>query len=220
VETDEESFADWLRRHIDSRGWDQTEFARQLDIRSQTVSSWMRGVEPRARMVPHIARALGFSAETVIRAIAGASVTEAGFHSPRSITAMLTDAVAVAPVPVPLIRVSDARLKAQAPATDYLYLPTAFRTDRRKRYFALVAPDDAMHPEITTGDTLVIDPSARPIVNDIVVIAAAEGISLGRLTDMSGLRFYRQDATGETVTPARASDVLGVVVVTFRMHRR
>jgi SOS-response transcriptional repressor LexA len=220
VETDEESFADWLRRHIHARGWDQTEFARQLDIPSQTVSSWMQGVEPRTRTIPRIARVLGLPAETVIRAITGMAVTEAGFQSPRSITEMLTDAVAIAPLPVPLIRASDARLKADAPATDYLYLPTGFRTGRRKRYFALVAPDDAMRPEIRTGDTLVIDPTARPTVGDIVVIAAAGGIILGRLTEIGGLRVYLQDATGETVTPRRASELLGVVVVSFRMHQR
>jgi transcriptional regulator with XRE-family HTH domain len=216
----EEGFASWLREQLQIRGWSQTDFAARMGIRSQRVSSWMRGVEPRSRYVHLIARTLGFSAETVFRAIAGATMTEAGFHSPRSITDLLTDAMAMAPVPVPLVRASDAHLKADAPASAYLYLPTSYRADPPKRYFALLAPDDAMMPDIKTWDALVIDPESRPKVNDIAVIATDDGISVARLTEIGARRLYRQDATGETVTAKRASDLLGVVIVTIRSYRR
>jgi phage repressor protein C with HTH and peptisase S24 domain len=220
VENAGSGFAGWLGEQLGVRGWTQKEFAARAGIDPQRVSGWLAGRNPSSKYVPTIARTLGFSAETVYRAIAGHAMTEAGFQSPRSIADAVTEVSALLPVVVPLIRSSEARMRAGAPVVDYLYLPMSYRTDPPKRYFALLAPDDAMLPDIRTWDALVIDPDARPKVNDITVIATNDGISVARLTEIGARRLYRQDATGETVTAKRASDLLGVVIVTIRSYRR
>jgi transcriptional regulator with XRE-family HTH domain len=200
------------------RDWEQSDFASRAGVSRQRVSTWVAGSVPRTENLPTIARTLGVSAETIFRVIEGAPMAESAFHPTRSFADALADASLLAPVAVPLIRAADARLSATAPPTEYVYLPPAYRANPPKRYFALRAPDDAMAPAILTGDTLVIDPDLRPVIDAIAVVAGASGITVGRLVAVGKRRYYRQDATGDTVTTRRAGDLLGVVVMTIRTH--
>jgi transcriptional regulator with XRE-family HTH domain len=212
VERNEGGFGDWLREQLQVRGWTQSEFAARAGVRSQRISYWLRGVHPSSRHVPAIARALGLSAEAVYRALAGNAMTERAFHSPRSVADILTDAMVSAPVAVPVVRPADARLGADAPILDFLYLPTSYRSDPPRRLFALAVADAGMESDIRTGDTVVVDAARTPAAGDVGLLWASGAVRVARYAEIGGRRVWRADASGETVT----GDPLGVVVLIQR----
>jgi transcriptional regulator with XRE-family HTH domain len=67
------TFADLLTETLRDQGLSQREFGRQLAVRQQTVSKWVRGsAVPRVLMLGRIAEVLGLDARELGMAIIGA----------------------------------------------------------------------------------------------------------------------------------------------------
>lgn len=90
--------------------------------------------------------------------------------------------------------------------------------------------DDAMAPEIVTGELIVVSKSTRPIANDIVIASVDDGFPLMRRyyprgLDRSGLPVFDLLSTAPdwptiTCNSANGGKVLAVVVSHIRKLRR
>lgn len=215
VSEEGQRFAEWFQEQLRVRGWSQADFAARTGISTQQVSNWVAGRVPTTLNLLAVARAFGVGAEVPVRVLYGQEVAERAFRPPRSFADALAEASLLAPLPVPLIRAKDARLADAAPAVRFLYLPPEYWTTPR-RLFALEATDAAMEPAIVAGDALVVERERRPKLDDVAAIVADGGFTLARLVGTGTRRFYRQDATGETVQIPRPNDLLGVVILVMR----
>ena len=66
--TNHDDFADWLRKELDERGWDQAELARRSQTSTALISRMLSGERrPGAVVARRLARALHTSPEEVFR---------------------------------------------------------------------------------------------------------------------------------------------------------
>ena len=85
--------------------------------------------------------------------------------------------------------------------------------------FALRLTDDSMSPSLPRGTVVVVDPGAVARDGSYVVLAAAAGPMLRRLSIEGGvMRVLGEDGTA--AAPLSPSDILGVVVQSAGRRRR
>ena len=58
-------FGPWLERQMKANGWNQTDFARRLEVSQGTVSRWIQGRQPEATYIDRIADVLALDYDLV-----------------------------------------------------------------------------------------------------------------------------------------------------------
>lgn len=81
------TFADWLRDELERRGWSQSDLARKAGVHRQVINSYInhRRGKPDEDILRRVARAFGYSPETVFRA--------AGLLPPKPESSELTEKI-------------------------------------------------------------------------------------------------------------------------------
>lgn len=80
----QEGFPLWLQQQMDSRGWNASELARQIDVVPSLISRWMSGRQkPSIESLAAIADVFGFPREMVYREAGHLHPVEQGGRDPR-----------------------------------------------------------------------------------------------------------------------------------------
>lgn len=215
MDRDGRGFGEWLRIQLDRRDWTQSDLARRLGMKSGVISSWINGVRrPSHDSCFAIARELGVDPELVV-AKAGRRTLQQERNRPESFDDIFRRLEAQRPIAVPIVEQVASAGRGAGVIEGYVYLPPV--EGRRPELFAMPVKGNCMDPEISPGDTIIVNKELPPTPGRLVVAVVDGGDVLVKRLMRRGNDCFLEARDG---TSFRVDDRVHIVGVVIQINKR
>jgi transcriptional regulator with XRE-family HTH domain len=211
----EDSIGARIKQARKSAGMNQAELAARLSVSQPTVANWETGVhDPRQLMLAKIAKVLDVNLAWL--SSGERSSVERDKHPAAAYLRRGLHHVPLIPEENILLMLDPQNHDVHEMAIDYIPV-----TSGNDTLFAFFANDPAMNLSFPRNTLVVVDYSRRsPVDGNNVLLRMEDGTALLRRwrNDPPRLEPYSTDPSHETLYVDELKDVIGIVVVSIRLH--